>query len=371
MAPETSLTVDLEKLLAPISADQPAGEWLRGDAVYDAIQDARTEEDPSLPRGVWQRELERADWGRVERLAAEALETRSKDLQLAAWLLEAWIHRHGFSGVEAGMRLLTALCESFWDDLWPPIEEDDLDYRLAPIHWINEKLYLSLKRIPITRPETAEDTRSHTWADWESAVRLARVSEADPEKARAAETRGSVTREKFLAGVTLTPTDFYQRTVQELDGAVEATTELGKVLDARCGADSPSLSQFRDTLRAIYHFVDGVLRERGPEEAGTGEEMPGGAVGAPPAEEASREAERAFASGPIRGRSDAYRRLAEAADYLLRTEPHSPTAYLVRRAVSWGNMTLAEVLAELLRDQADLTTVYQLLGIDDPRTTRR
>ncbi len=33
-------------------------------------------------------------------------------------------------------------------------------------------------------------------------------------------------------------------------------------------------------------------------------------------------------------------------------------------------MTLAELLAELLRDQADLTTVYQLLGIDDPRTTR-
>ncbi len=263
MAPETSFTVDLEKLLAPISADQPAGEWLRGDAVYDAIQDARTEEDPTLPRGVWQRELERADWARVESLAAEALETRSKDLQLAAWLLEAWIHRHGFAGVEPGIRLMTALCESFWDDLWPPIEDGDLDYRLAPVHWVNEKLYLSLKRIPLTRPDTAEDTRAHAWADWESAVRLARVSEGDREKARTAETRGSVTREKFLAGVTLTPTDFYHRTAQELDGAIEAVGELGQELDERCGAESPSLARFRDTLRAIYHFVDGVLRERG------------------------------------------------------------------------------------------------------------
>ena len=37
--------------------------------------------------------------------------------------------------------------------------------------------------------------------------------------------------------------------------------------------------------------------------------------------------------------------------------------YLVRRAVTWGNLSLAELLAELLQKNADLPTLYTLLGI--------
>ncbi|HYN21582.1 MAG TPA: type VI secretion system protein TssA, partial [Thermoanaerobaculia bacterium] len=68
-------------------------------------------------------------------------------------------------------------------------------------------------------------------------------------------------------------------------------------------------------------------------------------------------------SGGVSSRSEAYQRLAEAADYLLRTEPHSPVPYLIRRAVSWGNLSLAELLQELLQKNADLPTLYTLLGI--------
>jgi len=66
---------------------------------------------------------------------------------------------------------------------------------------------------------------------------------------------------------------------------------------------------------------------------------------------------------PIRSRAEAYRRLSEAADYLLRTEPHSPTPYLVKRAVSWGGMTLTELLQEIVRDNTDLLEIYALLGV--------
>jgi type VI secretion system protein ImpA len=37
--------------------------------------------------------------------------------------------------------------------------------------------------------------------------------------------------------------------------------------------------------------------------------------------------------------------------------------YLVRRAISWGNLSLAELLEELLQKNADLPTIYALLGI--------
>jgi type VI secretion system protein ImpA len=87
----TPRPLELDALLAPISDEQPAGEWLRYDDLHDRIKEARREDDPDLPLGVWQTELKRADWPTVQTLCAGALAGYSKDLQLAAWLLEARI----------------------------------------------------------------------------------------------------------------------------------------------------------------------------------------------------------------------------------------------------------------------------------------
>ena len=69
--------------------------------------------------------------------------------------------------------------------------------------------------------------------------------------------------------------------------------------------------------------------------------------------------------GVVRSRDEAYRLLAIAAEYLLRTEPHSPTPYLVQRAVSWGNMPLSELLVEYTQDGNDLRMLRVLLGLGE------
>lgn len=70
--------------------------------------------------------------------------------------------------------------------------------------------------------------------------------------------------------------------------------------------------------------------------------------------------------GPMRvnSRDQAYQMLAVAADYLMRTEPHSPTPYLVMRAVSWGRMSLSQLLAHFVKESADINSVMQLLAIN-------
>ena len=45
-------------------------------------------------------------------------------------------------------------------------------------------------------------------------------------------------------------------------------------------------------------------------------------------------------------REEAYRQLLLIAEYLARTEPHSPVPYLIRRGVEWGNKPLSELLGE-------------------------
>jgi type VI secretion system protein ImpA len=65
--------------------------------------------------------------------------------------------------------------------------------------------------------------------------------------------------------------------------------------------------------------------------------------------------------GSIASRSHAYRLLEEIADYLAQHEPHSPTPYLLRRAISWGSMPLAELMRDILRDEGDVGRYLALL----------
>ncbi len=150
-APRSDL-FDLAPLLAPIAGEHPTGESLRNDAVYSEIRRLREEDDPNMDRGVWIHELKRADWQGVADRASQALTTRSKDLLLAAWLTEAWLHRSGFAGFAAGVGLISALCREYWEDLYPALEGESLDARLSPLVWAAEKFVLPLKSVLVTAP---------------------------------------------------------------------------------------------------------------------------------------------------------------------------------------------------------------------------
>jgi type VI secretion system ImpA family protein len=358
--------LDLEALLTPISADRPAGESLRYAGVYEAVEAARREDDSSLPQGVWKTGLKRADWKEAARLCLDALETRSKDLQLAAWLLEAWIRLEGLPGAAAGLSVLTALCESFWETVHPLPQDGDAAYRMAPLEWVADRLPDAVRGTAVTAPGGGEDARVCTYADLDGARHLDRLAKADPEGAKAAEARGRVTFDRFLVSVSLTPTPFYAALSGDARRALDALDGLAGLLGRLAAADSPSFQRLGDALFALQHFAERVLEERRDQ----------GEVIAPitlPGEPGYPEAAGYYApdpgeeeihpGSPIRSRAEAYRRLAEAADYLLRTEPHSPAPYLVRRAVAWGGMSLGELLEELVQSDGDLKTIYTLLGM--------
>ncbi|MDT7687897.1 MAG: type secretion system protein ImpA [Acidobacteriota bacterium] len=359
MSTAPTYAFDLESLLTPIAGERRAGESLRYDGTYDRIRQARREDDSRLNQGIYQVELKRADWAEVEAICLEALATRSKDLQIAAWLLEAWLHRYGFAGAREGLRLLAALCESFWEDLYPSLEEGgELGGRVAPFEWVNEKLSVQLKHVPVTAPQGA-DAAAYSYADWESACDLDTLSHKDQKAAQAAEARGRVSISKFSSSLMLTDARFFAALNEVLGGAIETCAALESLLDEKCGREAPSLHGFREALLAVRRLAADVLRSR-PE-----------AIEYPAAEEEALQYEdepedeggRLWPSAPIRSRAEAYRRLAEAADYLLRTEPHSPTPYLVLRAVEWGGMSLQEVLQQIVRNDGEMQEINRLLRL--------
>jgi type VI secretion system protein ImpA len=351
---QQDFTFDVDQLLEPISSEAPAGAFLRYEGTYDRIQEARREDDSTLQQGVWKRDLKRANWNSVSEICIEALEKRSKDLQIAAWLLESWIQLYGFAGAREGLKVLLGLCQAFWDTMYPSLE--DPEFRLAPLNWINEKLFLRLKFVSITDPDTRGTHVAYCFADWENAFQL----EQHPELKKKAQ-KNVVTVEMIHQSATLTPGPFFQATRNDVGLACAVCNELEQIFDGALGRNSCSLSQFRGVLNNILSLISAW---RGGADLQNEPEFEDGAHPEYALETVDQETSAMTLLPPIRSRAEAYRRLAEIADYLVRTEPHSPAPYLIRRAISWGGMTLEQLLPELVGNDAALGELTRLLKIE-------
>jgi type VI secretion system ImpA family protein len=361
---------DLKSYLEPIPGEDPAGRSVRYENVYDEIKEARRADDPALPQGVWETELKRADWKEVDELCTRVLKEESKDIQVAAWLTEAWLHRYGFSGFAAGLELMHSLSEVYWEGLYPRIEEEDIEFRVGPYAWLNDRLSVEAKLLPITHPTTS-DARAYCMNDRERGDQLDNLSRRDGHAADQAEAGGAVTREMFLTSVALTAGDFYVRLWKDSSRAYSAAEELDEFLDEQAGNAAPGLGRLKDALKDVMLFAQRTMAEKGEtprfDDDDDDEDDDADFGGHGFALDEDMEDDMASGDGPITSRAQAYRMLDQAADYLLRAEPHSPAPYLVKRAVTWGRMPLQDLLTELLQDGTDRFQLYKLLGMKLPR----
>ncbi|MGH6945222.1 MAG: type VI secretion system protein TssA, partial [Geminicoccaceae bacterium] len=62
-------------------------------------------------------------------------------------------------------------------------------------------------------------------------------------------------------------------------------------------------------------------------------------------------------------REAALARLSEIALFFRRTEPHSPVAYLLERAVKWADLPLDLWLQQVVKDAGVLSSLNETLGV--------
>lgn len=356
-------TVDIEALLAPIAGGNPAGADLRYAGPYDAIQEARRADD-ELSQGDWQRPTKAADWPAVTKLATDALAVQSKDLQIAAWLIEALAKQHGFPGLRDGFRLLRELQERFWESLYPAIEEGDLDFRSAPLEWLNEKLPPTVRAIPITRPR---EGITYSWLHWEESRTIDNLGRQSPEAKQEGLAEGKISGEQFDRAVAVTPRAYYETLLEDLNQAWEELDLLEQVVDGKFGRQAPSFLNIKKALEDCRFLVETITREkRKPEPDPVVQQPEHKAESVSPVRPRTSSEGMGF-SGTLepRDRADALKRLAAVAAFFRQTEPHSPVAYLVERAVQWGEMPLEEWLRDVIRDGAVLAHVRETLGLKD------
>src|SRR5580698_3600656 len=326
-------------LLNPIPGDNPSGKTLRYDPVYDKIREARREDD-LLPQGEWSREVKKADFPLVIKLASEALATKSKDLQLAAWLTEAVMFRDHIAGLREGLDLLRGFMETFWDTLYPEIDEGDLEFRSAPLAWVGSKLDGGVRRLPLTKNKLdyfkyQESRRVGYEADAVSEEKAAARATAIAEK--------KCTAEEFDEAVKVTGDAYYEKLAGNLVAALESLQALETLSDEKFGREAPSFANLRTALEEVQDLVkqyhkpaEEVTEEpaEAPAEETVEETASSTASGAPGAKKKSVTAEPA-------DRDDALQRLAIVAHFLRHEAPVNPVPYLLLRALRWGEIRAA------------------------------
>ena len=337
---------DVEALLAPVPGSNPAGRSVPFE-VRRQLDEARKEvnpadyaaDDPMRPA-----EPVRADWPLIVRLTKKTLAETSKDLLIAARLTEALTKAHGYAGVRDGLTLLRRLIEACWDDLLPPIEEEeDIEARGSAFYWIDDddrgaRFPNAVRMIPLV----SDGEASFGWLDWK------RVQAEGTNESRAG----------LEKAVLATSRETCQNAVDDLTAALAELDGLGKALNDRMGTIAPGMVGLRQALGECRDLSAQVLSRKGaapdvepPDEVSPGTAVEGG------------EALAARGAPPPNTRKQVYRQIAAAAAALREIEPHSPIPYLLERAVELGAMPFPELMKVLVRDAGVLDAMNRELGI--------
>lgn len=357
---------NLKTLLAPISESNPVGENLYYDPLYDQIKEARREDDPTLSQGVWQIELKKADWPTVENLCCQALLSKTKDLQIASWLVEAWITMDQLDGIIKGISLIQGLSESYWDNIYPVMDDNDKERRLHMFEWLDTAFKNRLVMIPVL--ENPLNGSYVTLADWMQANRLDTVSKRSPERQKIlkqAELKNELTLEKIHQILHTCSQDLLENLNLGIAKAFNAYESFKKSLDTLFKDDlRPAMNEVSDTLKELQRFV-----KAGKELINLEKKQPLEEEIAPPASETSNsiiESEPGVATAspdiPPQTRTTAYKMISTIGDFLQKIEPHSPAPALLKRIATWENKNISDIFKDFGDTPEDWTAFAKFLG---------
>ncbi len=350
----SAATIDLQRLLQPIEGGSPTGIDLRAqnpdshESIYWQLRSARNESgeierkhltDPSNT----EYDLNRCRWSEIISKAVDVLSQQSKDLEVAAWLCDSLLRVQGFAGLRDGLRLARELVEKYWDGLYPVLDAsgEGIAARLNQFGGLFRARQHPALRVALTEGE------KFTELDYEQAQILDKL--ADPKEKQARIANGELTMQKFTEAVRESSTPFLKALVADIEESLIEGEKLVGVLKPKCGKNergediAPSAREFTEVLKKVLAVVRLAAGDRLVEKAVPAAAPEGGGGKETDGAEAARPKELT--------RDTALARLRELADFFRRCEPHSPISHHLEEAVRWGQLPLADLLAELIPDE--------------------
>lgn len=343
------LTIDIDSLLAPVSATNPTGDNLEYDSAFlDLGRAAQPKPDQQMGGTIIPGEPMNPTT--VFKQATELL-AKTKDLRVACYLVQALSIARGFDGLVDGLGVVHGMVDRYWAGVHPQLDPDDNDatMRVTALAWLNTPALLTtlrnssmfvsrafgpigLREIAIASGELPQPTQG---PKYEPATIDAVFQEVTLEAFNALDqilSRGTT----LLHGI---------EEVFDKQAAVSPDfTPLKRVLQQ-------ATSVLRPRIEALQQEMADLAAEQAATQA---------------AEAATGEAptpSRRGISGEISSREDVLKMLDKICAYYARYEPSSPLPLLLKRCRRLVPMSFKEIVGDLAPDA--LAKVELITGKSD------
>lgn len=320
------MSIDVEKLIQPLSEESPAGENLEYDNAFTTME-REAEGKPEQQMGDSVVEAEGPNWKEVKTHALDVLE-RSRDIRAVVYLARAVLATEGVAAFADGLALVRGYLENLWEPFHPQLDPDD---EFDPTMRVNALSAISdadatVKEFREAALVTSQVMGKFSLRDVEIANGTT-PAPADPEaEVPNMQAIDAAFLEAELEGLQATA-DAVNTSIEHM-GAIEA-----KVVELAGVHYAIDFFPLTKELKAANVILSEQLARRGVGEAVEGEAAVG-ADGNP-------------ITGEVRTREDVMRVLDKCCDYFARNEPSSPVPLLLQRAKRLVSKNFMEIMADL------------------------
>lgn len=346
----------MEYLLLPINNENPAGENLENEMLFNTIQNARESDPDYLLQGDWSySEPRKADWSQVRELCEKALIEQSKDLQLGCWLVESISHLEGVRGMYFGIEFLKELMTRYWFQCWPSLEEDGVIVRHSKL----SRLDRDLSQILFCQPLLKQESTSLCY--WRKVQQFEHKLNTNPnDRDRLLQEEGDLTIATFdqqALNFSFKEIHLQSQQIKKLMESVEQLETRYKSLSQ--DTEGTIFSLTKQMIQDISNFLHRLAqRTKSPldDEVENYQSADTNVIALQKQKELLVKDVQYSMS-----RENAIRQMMDIAAWFRQKEPSSPVPFLMERAARWANMMLTEWLEEMLDDSNSIHNIKNIL----------
>ncbi len=342
--------LNFEKLLAPVTEEDPCGEDLSDLTEYYVLEEyAKGKEETQFS------EAEPPDWQQVEKLAKELL-LQGKELWVISHLICALTSNHGAAGLNEGIKFLFETLAAFWEDIFPSADFDDdnpYEQRLNVLNSLSDMaspLALNIKNMPLCR---SKQLGAFSYRD--VLISRGEIKTAEDE---------TPPEEKLIeAAIRDTNPEFISELIRLLQDTIAEIRKIEAFLNQAAGQQNniANILKLEDSLNLILSFVvPYTTTETYSDEADmrqTEEDLSEDEIGK------AVNLQNIGAPGEISSRDHVYALLGEMVQWYEKSEPASPVAMILARAQSMVGNDFFQIVSHIMGP--DLPQLQELFGPSD------
>jgi len=339
--------IDVEGLLADVTADAPCGEDLSYDPAYVELERA-IQGTPEKQVGDSVIAAEEPDWREVRKLALDLM-GRTKDLRVTLDLTLALMKLEGLTGLRDGLALVGGLLEKHWESFHPQLDPDDDNDPTERMNIISSLAPEGGFQDPLKFPQRLLELPLCSSAQLgQFSMRSVMLAGGDLKPAGDETVPDPAHIDAAFA--TAEPEDLSANAAAIME-VEDALAKINARLEECVGAaNAPDLDGFETPVKQIRQ----LLQQKAPQAfPGGGASAAGGApsAGAEGGSVSSAEAGTSGAlSGSVSSRDDVVRVLDLVCAYYSRHEPSSPVPLIIQRARRLVTKDFMEIIKDMSPD---------------------